>query len=61
MTFTKQKNDYKDYLQRYQEDHIDEVEIISLHKEGNKIGTKAGAKAVVKTGAKAPKSRYHLF
>lgn len=56
-----EKGPNKEYLQRYQEDHTDKVEIISLHKEGNKISTMAGAKAVGKTGAKAPKSRYQLF
>ena len=43
-------------LQRYQEDHMDEVEIINLHKRCNKTGAKAeikrGAKAVAKAGPK---------
>ena len=49
----KQRNE--EALQRYQEDHMDEMEIISLHKKCNK------RKAVAKTASKAPKSRYHLF
>ena len=40
-----EKQQYKEALQRYQEDHIDEVEIISLHKRCNKTETKRGAKA----------------
>lgn len=44
-------------LQRYQEDHIDEVEIISLRKRCNKAGAKAGTKAEMKNGTEAPRSR----
>ena len=47
-----EKRPYKEYLQRYQEDHIDKVEIISLHKEGNKISTMAGAKGSCKDRCK---------
>ena len=43
-------------LQRYQEDHMDELEIINLHKRCNKTGAKAeikkGAKVVAKVGPK---------
>ena len=60
MTFARQRNNKKEDLQRYQEDHINKVEI-SLHKKSNKTVTKAGMKAGVKTGAKAPKSGRHLF
>ena len=42
-------------MQRYQEDHIDEMEIINLHKRCNKT------KVVAKTSQKAPKSGYDLF
>ena len=66
-----EKQRYEEALQRYQEDHMDEVEIINLHnrcnKTGAKVETKRGAKAKTgsKTGAKAasktPRSRYHLF
>ena len=64
-----EKKRYEEALQRYEEDHTDEVEIINLHKRCSKTGAKAetkrGAKAGSKTGAKAvskaPRSRYHLF
>ena len=61
MTFARQRNNKKEDLQRYQEDHINKVEFISLYKKSNKTVTKAGTKAGVKTGAKAPKSGRHLF
>ena len=58
-------------MQKYQDDHKDEVEIINLRKRYNKTGAKAEtkrdakAKADSKTGAKAaskaPRSRYDLF
>ena len=52
-------------LCRHQEDHMDEVEIINLHKRCNRAGakveTKRAAKAGSKTGAKTPRSEYHLF
>ena len=56
-----EKQEYKEDLQRYQEDHMDEVEIINLHKRCNVTETKRGAKAKAKTEAKAPRSEYHLF
>ena len=72
-----EKRRYEEALQRYQEDHIDEVEIINLHKMCNKTETKKDAKANAKTGSKVeskkgakagantaskdPRSRYHLF
>ena len=64
-----EKQRYKEALQRYQEDRMNEVEIINLYKRSNKTEAKAetkrGAKAGSKTGAKAaskaPRSRYHLF
>ena len=66
-----EKQQYEEALQKYQEDHMDEVEIINLHKRCNSTGAKAeikrGAKAKVgsKTGAKAaskaPRTGYHLF
>ena len=55
------KRQYEEALQRYQEDHIDEVEIINLHKRCNKAGAKAGSRTGAKTGSKAPGSVYHLF
>ena len=64
-----EKQRYEKTLQRYQEDPMDKVEIINLHKRCNKkaakTGTKADRKTDTKTGAKAtskaPKSGYHLF
>ena len=53
--YEEDKQRHKEVLQRHQEDHIDEVEIINLHKRRNKT------KTVVKTAQKAPKSGYHLF
>ena len=41
-----EKQQYEETLQRYQENHMDEVEIVSLHKRCNKTRTKA--KPVVK-------------
>ena len=60
-----EKQRYEEALQAYQEDHMEEVEIISLHKRCNKAGVKAFAKADKKSNekevAKAPRSGYHLF
>ena len=64
-----EKHRHEEALQRYQEDHMDQMEIINLRKRCNKTGakteTKRGAKAGSKTGAKAaskaPRSGYHLF
>ena len=36
-----EKQRYEEALQRYQKDHMDEVEIINLHKRCNKTGAKA--------------------
>ena len=63
------KQQYEEPLQRYQEDHMDEVEIISLHKRCNKtnskVTTKEDTNEVAKTGAKAvtkaSTSVYHFF
>ena len=66
-----EKQRYEEALQRYQEDHMNSVEIINLHKRCNMTGAKAEtkrrakAKAGSKTGAeaasKAPRSEYYLF
>ena len=66
-----EEQQYEEALERYQEDHMDEMEIINLHKRCNKAGAKAETKrdakaaAGLKTGAKAalkaPRSRYHFF
>ena len=55
--YKEEKQQCKGALQRYQEDHMDEIEIINFHKRCNKTDTKAVAKAA----PKAPKSRCHLF
>ena len=63
------KQQYEEPLQRYQEDHMNEVEIISLHKRCNKTSSKAATEEdtneVAKTGAKtvtkASTSVYHFF
>ena len=59
-----EKEQYEEALQRYQEDHMDEVEIINQHKRCNKTGTKASTKTDTKTGAKAvtkaPKDIYYF-
>ena len=55
--YEEEKQRHEEALQRYQEDHMDEMEIINLHKRCNKTDTKA----VAKTTPKAPKSNCHLF
>ena len=51
-----EKQQYEEALHRYQEDHMEKVEIIYLHKRCNKTDekaeTKIGAKAVVKASLK---------
>ena len=55
--YKEEKQRHEEALQRYHEDHMDEMEIIILHKRCNKTDTKAVAKAA----PKAPKSAYNLF
>ena len=55
--YEEEKQRHEEALQRYQEDHMDEMEIINIHKRCNKTGIKAATK----TAPKAPKSEYHLF
>ena len=55
--YEEEKQRHEEGLQRYKEDHMDEMEIINLHKRCYKTDTKA----VTKTAPKAPKSEYHLF
>ena len=55
--YEEEKQRHEEALQRYQEDHMDEMEIINLHKRCNKTDIKA----VAKTAPKAPKSGYHLL
>ena len=45
--YEEEKRWHEEALQRYQEDHMDEMQIISLHKGCTKV------KAATKTGAKA--------
>ena len=51
-----EKQQYEEALQRYQEDHMDELQIINLHKRSDKTGanaeTKRGAKTVEKAASK---------
>ena len=68
-----EKQRYDEALQRCQEYHMDEVDIVSPHKwwkktvakTTTKASTKAGARKVTKTNAKgvekAPRSGYHNF
>ena len=53
--YEEEKQWHEEALQRYQEDHMDEMEIINLHKRCNKT------EAVPNTVQKTPKSGYHLF
>ena len=55
----KEKQRHKEALQKYQENYMDEMEVINLYKRCNK--TKVAAKTGAKTPATAPRSRYHLF
>ena len=48
-------------LQTYQNDHIDEVEIISLPKKCNKTGAKTDEKAGGKGKCKGPLEHMSLF
>ena len=50
--YKEEKQRQEEALQRYQEDQMDEMEIINLHKRRNKTDTKA----VTKTAPKAPRS-----
>ena len=55
--YEEEKRRHEEALQKYQEDHMDEMKIINLCKRCNKTDTKI----VTKTASKAPKSGYHLF
>ena len=57
--YEEEKRQHEEALQKYQEDHINEMEIINLQKRYKK--TKTATKAGVKATSKAPRSRYHLF
>ena len=39
--YEEEKQQHEEALQRYQEDHTDEIEIINLHKKCNKTAQKA--------------------
>ena len=56
-----EKHRHEEALQRHQEDHMDQMEIINLRKRCNKTGAKAGSKTDAKAASKAPRSGYHLF
>ena len=53
--YKEEKQRHEEALQKYQEDHMDEMEIINLYKKCNKT------KAVANTDQKPAKSGYHLF
>ena len=53
-----EKRQYEEALKRYQENHMDEAEIFSLHKSCNKTDAKVDTKTSAKTVIKAPRSRY---
>ena len=58
-----EKQRHEEAMQRCQEDHMDEAEVIGLHKRCNKTSAKAETKrgAKAKTASKAPRSGCHLF
>ena len=55
--YEEEKRRHEEALQRYQEDYMEEMEIINLPKRYKKTYTKT----VAKTAPKTPKSGYHLF
>ena len=57
--YEKEKRRHEEALQRYQENHMDEMEIINLYKRCNK--TKAATKTSAKAAPKVPRSGYPLF
>ena len=59
--YEEEKRQHEEALLRYQEDHMDGMEIFNLRKRCNKTVTKAAAKGGAKAALKVPKSRYHLF
>ena len=61
--YESEKQRYEEALQRYQEDHLGEVVMISQHKRGNKTAENAttNADTGAKTTAKAPRIGYRLF
>ena len=59
--YEKEKRRHEEALQRYQEDHMDEMEIINLHKRCNNTDVKAVTETGAEAAKKAPRSRYHLF
>ena len=58
--YNEEKWQHEEVLQRYQDNHMNEMEIINLHKRFNKTDTKAAAKTGGKAASKAPRCRYHL-
>ena len=59
--YEKEKQQYEEALQIYQEDHMDELEIINLHKRCSKTGTKADRDTAAKVATKTPRNGYHFF
>ena len=59
--YEEEKQQYEEALQIYQEDHMDELEIINLHKRCSKTGTKADRETAAKVVTKTPRNGYHFF
>ena len=59
--YEEEKRRHEETLKRYQEDHMDEMEIFNVHKRCNKTVPKAAAKTGAKAALKVPKGEYHAF
>ena len=59
--YKEEKRQHEEVLQGYQDNHMNEMEIINLHERFNKTDTKAAAKTGEKAASKAPRGGYHLF
>ena len=57
--YEEEKRRHEEGLQKYQEDYVEEMDIIRLHKRCNK--TKTTTKTGAKAAPKVPKRGYHLF
>ena len=58
--YVKEKQRHEEAQQKCQENHMDEMEIISLHKK-NATRQKQPQRQVQRHPTKAPRSGYHLF
>ena len=59
--YEEEKRRHEETLKRCQEDHMDEMEILNVHKRCNKTVPKAAAKTGAKAALKVPKGEYHPF